>query len=167
MAYRGAWRPALTFLRDAIREQTRIRDYIDGEKVVHAFVAAYFSVVNHFIIHSEYELNKGYADLYLEPFTARFPGMGYGYVIELKYLKRRKTRDESLRAEKTREAVLQLRRYLADEGLRRRYPLVQHIGLAIVFHGWEMVACESVTEVPEANAMLKAPETSGAGGEDV
>ena len=37
---------------------------------------------------SEVELAKGYADLVLELFTARYPDIGYGYVIELKYRKR-------------------------------------------------------------------------------
>ncbi len=50
----------------------------------------------------------------------------------------------SVLAEKTREAVLQVRRYLADEGLHRRHPSVRHVGLGVVFHGWEMAACEPV-----------------------
>ena len=52
--------------------------------------------------------------------------------------------DESVVAEKMREAAGQVRRYLADEGLRRRHPTVRHVGLAVVFHGWEMAACEAV-----------------------
>ena len=144
MGYKGTWQPALDFLRDALVEQTGIRDYLDGEKVIHGFVAAHFSMVNHFLLHSEYELNKGYADLYLEPFVAQYSDMGYGYVLELKYLKRREPLDESLLAATRREAAQQVRGYLADQGLQRRYPSVQHIGLAVVFHGWEMVAYEAV-----------------------
>ena len=144
MAYEGAWRPALEHLRDAIRRQTGIRDYIDGEKVVHAFLAAHFSLLDVFLIHTEHELNKGYADLYLEPFAARYPGAAFGYVIEVKYLKRRESLDESVVAERMREAADQVRRYLADEDLHRRHPSVRHVGLAVVFHGWEMAACEAV-----------------------
>ena len=44
MAYEGAWQPVLDFLREALAEQTGIRDYIDGEKVVHGFVAAHLSM---------------------------------------------------------------------------------------------------------------------------
>ena len=150
MAYEGAWRPALEHLRDAVRRQTRIRDYVDGEKVVHAFLAAHFSLLDVFLIHTEHELNKGYADLYLEPFSARYPGVAFGYVIEVKYLKRRESPDESVVAEKLREAAGQVRGYLADEGLQRRHPSVPHVGLAVVFHGWEMVACEAVDADPEA-----------------
>ena len=82
MAYEGAWRPALDFLHTALAEQTGIRDYMDGEKVIHGFVAAHFSMVDQFLLHSEYELNKGYADLYLEPFMAQYADIGYGYVVE-------------------------------------------------------------------------------------
>ena len=144
MAYDGTWRPALDFLREALAEQTGIRDYMDGEKVVHGFVAAHFSMVDQFLLHSEYELNKGFADLYLEPFVAQYSDMRYGYVLELKYLKRSEALDESLVADKVQEAVLQLRGYLADPFLPRRYPSVQHLGLAMVFHGWELVAYEAV-----------------------
>ena len=144
MAYKGAWQPALEFLRDAIAEQTGIRDYIDGEKVAHAFMAAHFGMVGQFVIHSERELNKGYADLHLEPFLAAYPDVAYGYVIELKYLKRGESADEGVVSERLERARIQLRQYLGDEGLRRRQPTVRHIGLALVFHGWELVACDSV-----------------------
>ena len=144
MAYEGAWQPVLDFLREALAEQTGIRDYMDGEKVVHGFVAAHLSMIDQFLLHSEYELNKGFADLYLEPFVAQYSDMGYGYVLELKYLKRSEPLDESVVADKVQEAVLQLRSYLADPSLPRRYPSVQHLGLAMVFHGWELVAYEAV-----------------------
>ena len=144
MAYEGAWQPVLEFLRDALAEQTGIRDYMDGEKVIHGFVAAHLSMIDQFMLHSEHELNKGFADLYLEPFVAQYSDMRYGYVLELKYLKRSEALDEALVADKVQEAVLQLRSYLADPLLSRRYPSVQHLGLAMVFHGWELVAYEAV-----------------------
>ena len=144
MAFDGAWQPALDFLRTALAEQTGIRDYMDGEKVVHGFVAAYLSLVDQFLLHSEYELNKGYADLYLEPFVAQYPDVEYGYVLELKYVKRSEAVDDAVVAAKVQEAVDQLRSYLADPSLRSRYPSVQHIGLAVVLHGWELVAYEAV-----------------------
>ena len=146
MAFRGAWQPALDFLRDALAEQTGIRDYMDGEKVVHGFIAAHFSLYQYFLLHSEHELNQGYADIYLEPFVAHHPDMRWGYVLELKYLKRSESLSESTVAAKMREAVHQLRGYLADQALQRRYPSVRHVGLAIVFHGWELVAYEAVDD---------------------
>ena len=88
MAYRGAWRPVLEFLSDEIAGQTSIRDYIDGEKVIQGFVAAYLSATEHFVFHTERELGGGYADICLEPRLQRYAGMRQGYVIEFKYLKR-------------------------------------------------------------------------------
>ena len=144
MAYKGEWRLAVEYIATAMAEQTGIRDYIDGEKVVQAFLAAHFSVVGQFLIHSERELNKGYADLHLEPFVAQYPDIGYGYVMEVKYLKRSERVEESVVAETLRGAREQLADYLADEGLRRRAPSVRYVGLAVVFHGWELAACEAV-----------------------
>ncbi len=149
MAYDGAWQPVLDFLRDALAEQTGIRDYMDGEKVVHGFVAAHLSLSPYFLLHSEYELNKGYADLYLEPFVAQYSDMQFGYVLELKYLKRRESLDESVVADKVQEAAGQLRGYLADPFLLRRYRSVRHIGLAVVFHGWELVAYQAIDDAAE------------------
>ena len=143
MAYDGAWRPAVEFLSAAVARQTGIRDYIDGEKVVQAFFAAYLGLTNHFVLHAEPEMNKGYADLYLQPFAAGYPGIRYGYVIELKYLKRGEKLDELRAQEAGRAAVRQLRGYLADERLRRD-PSVRHVGLGVVFHGWKMVFCDAV-----------------------
>ena len=144
MAYEGAWRPALEHLREAVATQTGIRDYLDGEKVVHAFMAAHFGMVGYFVIHSERELNMGYADLHLEPFLAAYPNVAWGYVVELKYLKRSEAADEAAVTERLDRAKAQLRRYLADEGLRGFPPSVRHVGLALVFHGWELVASEAV-----------------------
>ena len=149
MAYDGAWQPVLDFLRDALAEQTGIRDYMDGEKVVHGFVAAHLSLSQYFLLHSEYELNKGYADLYLEPFVAQYPDMQFGYVLELKYLKRSESLDESVVADRIQEAVEQVRSYLVDPSLPRRYPSVRHIGLAMVFHGWELVAYQALDDATE------------------
>ena len=146
MAYDGAWQPVLDFLRDALAEQTGIRDYMDGEKVVHGFVAAHLSLSQYFLLHSEHELNKGYADLYLEPFVAQYSDMQFGYVLELKYVKRSESLGESVVADKVADAVVQLRGYLADPSLRRRYPSVRHIGLAVVFHGRELVSYQAVED---------------------
>ena len=146
MAYEGAWRPLVEYLSGAVARQTAIRDYIDGEKVVQAFFAVYLGLTDHFVLHSERELNKGYADLHLEPLLPRHPDMGYGYLIEFKYLKRAEKVDPARVADAGRQALEQLRGYLADERLRH-HPGVRHTGLALVFHGWELVWSEAVTLV--------------------
>ena len=144
MACRGAWRPVVEFLADAIARQSSIRDYIDGEKVICGFLAAYLSCTDHFVFQSERELGGGYADIRLEPHLQRYTEMRHGYVLELKYLARREEASEARVAQAARQAAAQLRRYLADGRLERQYPTVRFTGLALVFHGWELVHREAV-----------------------
>ena len=116
-------------------------------------MAAYLNITDYFVFHTEGELNKGYADICLEPLLARYPGIQSGYVIELKYLNR-DTGGESRVASTAREAEAQLKQYLADERLARQYPSVDFTGLVVVFHGWEMVHCDAVS--------LESPPGGGA-----
>ena len=145
MANEGAWEPVVAFLRDAIAAQTGVRDYMGGEKVIQGFLAAYLSVTDHFVFRSEAELGKGHADICLEPLVARYPHLRHGFLIELEYVKRSEERVETRVAAAMAEASAQLRRYLADARLARQYPAVRFIGLAVVFHGWEMAGCEPVS----------------------
>ena len=144
MANEGEWRPAFDFLGEAIAQQTGIRDYIAGEKVLQGFLAAYLSVTDYYVFRSEAELGKGHADISLEPLLARFPHLRVGYLIELKYLKRSEPAGEARVAAAVSEATAQLRRYLADERLARQFPGVRFVGLAVVFHGWELAYCDAM-----------------------
>ena len=79
----------------------------------------------------------------LAPLSARYPGMRNGFVIELKYVRR-----DAAEAEvpaNAAEAVAQLRRYLTDGRLARRYPDAVFRGVALVFRGWELAHAEEVT----------------------
>ncbi len=150
MATEGEWRPVLEFLSEAIAAQTAIRDYIGGEKVMApragalGFLAAYLSVADYYVFRSEAELGKGHADIALEPLVARYPQLRRGYLIELKYLARSAPADEAGVAAVAGAATAQLRRYLADERLAREFPGVRFTGLAVVFHGWELVFSAAV-----------------------
>ena len=114
------------------------------------FLAAYLSVTDYYVFRSEAELGKGHADISLEPLLARFPHLRVGYLIELKYLKRSERPQRGEPAAETAvvaaagAATAQLRRYLADERLARQFPGVRFIGLAVVFHGWELAHCDAV-----------------------
>ncbi len=143
MARDGAWRPAVEFLADALRRQTSVRDYVQGERLLQGFLAAYLGASSCFVFHTERELGKGYADMVVAPLTARYPTLRHGYVIELKYLKR--GRDGDALARSTLGAAKeQLRGYLAEERLARQHPSIRFTGLALVFRGWELVAAEAV-----------------------
>ena len=146
MALEGKWRPAVERLSAAVAEHTGIRDYLQGEKVVQGFLAAYLSASGYFVFHTEMELAKGYADIVLAPLSERYPGMQHGFVIELKCVRRDSQAGAQVR-EKATVAAAQLRRYLADEGLARRYPDVAFKGLALVFRGWELAHAEEVASV--------------------
>ena len=143
MALDGDWRPAVERLSRAVSEHTGVRDYMQGEKVLQGFLAAYLSASEYFVFHTEQELAKGYADIVLVPLAARYPGMRNGFVIELKYLGRDAGTESRVTATAA-EAVSQLRLYLADERLARQYPDVEFKGVALVFRGWELVHGEEV-----------------------
>ena len=146
MALEGDWRPAVERLCNAVSEHTGIRDFIQGEKVLQGFLAAYLGASEYFVFHTEQELAKGYADIVLEPLVARYPGMRYGFVIELKYLSRAREPEPRVTA-MADAAVAQLRGYLADRRLARQYPDVEFKGVALVFHGWELVHSEEVAAI--------------------
>ena len=52
-----------------------LRDLITGEKSIQAFLNVYLGLSNLYIIHAEKELNKGFADMVMESFIARYEGI--------------------------------------------------------------------------------------------
>ena len=119
--------------------------------MIQGFLAAYLSATEHFVFHTERELGDGYADICLEPHLQRYAGMRHGYVIELKYLKRseRFQRGEPASAARVaraaQEAAAQVRRCVTDQRLARQYPGVRFTGLAVVYHGWELVHADAAS----------------------
>ncbi|MDE0446295.1 MAG: AAA family ATPase [Spirochaetaceae bacterium] len=146
MALAGEWRAALERLSGTIAEHTAIRDYLQGEKVVQGFLAAYLSASGYFVFHTEMELAMGYADIVLVPRPERYPGMRHGFVIELKYVSRDPQAEAQVRT-KAAQAVAQLRRYLADGRLAQRCPDAEFKGVALVFRGWGLAHSEEVTAI--------------------
>ena len=143
MARDGSWRPAVEFLADALRRQTSVRDYVDGERLLQGFLAAYLGAAGCFVFQTEAELSKGFADMVLIPLTAKHPALQHGYVVEIKYL-RRDSHGAAGVQDAMERARRQLARYLADERLAQEHPAAAFTGLALVFRGWELAACEAV-----------------------
>ncbi|ETR67462.1 MAG: hypothetical protein OMM_11568 [Candidatus Magnetoglobus multicellularis str. Araruama] len=79
MGFRGNWKPFFQYLSEQIEKQTAIRDYLNGEKVIQGFLLAYLNVVDFYTTQSEAEMNKGYSDIYLEPFLGKYPDLSWSY----------------------------------------------------------------------------------------
>jgi len=138
MAYDGVWEPVFDFLATEVKNQTSVRDYLAGEKVIQGFLLAYLNLTDYFLPRTEMEMNKGFADIFLEPFWARFPDMGYGYVIELKYIKRGELTQDILE-KKIAEAREQLNKYAQDDHVVRAMSKGKLKKIVLVYHGWEMI----------------------------
>ncbi|MEM7131817.1 MAG: AAA family ATPase [Chloroflexota bacterium] len=143
MAYRGDWEPFFDFLADEIQKQTSVRDYLEGEKVIQGFLLAYLNVTQFYHIWSEKDMGNGFADLYMEPFLARYPDMQYGYLIELEYITRGKFDNDRL-MEKLKEAKKQLKQYGNDPRIQEMSAQVPIKKLILVYSGWELVHQEEV-----------------------
>lgn len=144
MAYDGKWEALFGYLAGELKKQTRIRDYLTGEKMIQGFFLAYLNLPGHYTVHSEYELNKGYADLYFEPFFIRFPDMPYSWLLELKYFSRTEY-DPNKIPDTVEQAKKQLLRYKGDDYLKQRMGSTDVRCLVIIFSGWEMVHAEEIS----------------------
>ena len=143
MAYKGEWEPVFRFLTDEVKRQTRIRDYLTGEKVIQTFLLAYLNVADYYLTRSEEEMGKGYADLYLEPFFAKYPDMNYTYLIEIKYIPRKEW-TVKLQEQHRDDARTQLQQYAGDDRVLRNSRGATLKCLVLVFSGWELTLAEEV-----------------------
>jgi hypothetical protein len=142
MAYRGDWRPFFDYLNEQIQQQASVRDHLHGEKVIQGFLIAYLNVTHNFLTWSEREMGGGFVDLYMEPFLARYPGVKYGYLIELEYISEtqfnKRGFDQALTKEKA-EAEGQLRQYAQDARIAQVAQQVTMKKLVLIYKGWELV----------------------------
>ncbi len=147
MAYDGQWRPLFDFLTERMRESMALRDLITGEKSIQAFLNVYLGLSDLYILHGEKELNKGYADVVMEPFLARYEGIKYAYLLEIKYIKPGKKphdpKSESFMRLKS-GAEAQLKNYGIDEKLSKKFENTRLIKVLLIFRGHEAVHIEKV-----------------------
>ncbi len=129
------------YLATQIKENTGIRDYISSEQTVKSMYLAYLSLTPYYVVKSEEELNKGFADILLKPLN---PYVEYVGLVEFKFIKREKNKPTSKAIDTlVKKAKKQLDDYEKDElvteftnrGLRLQK-------VVILFWGWEMVYCE-------------------------
>jgi hypothetical protein len=139
MAAKGEWLPLFNYITGRMKENISLRDLITGEKTVQAFLHVYLSLSDLFIVHSEKEMNKGYADLVMEPFLAKYESIGFSYLIELKYVKAGIKGDDPQINSIRESAEAQLKRYAMDEKFNKTVGKTTLIKILLIFSGHEAV----------------------------
>ena len=142
MAFEGDWKPLFGFIAEAIREQSRIREYIEGEAHIKGFLLAYLGMFRYFQLYPEYELNKGFADFFFKPSLSVPVLPPFTYLLEVKYAKA----DASEKEIRTLadEAKEQLLRYSNDELVADAKAQGGLKLITIVWRSWELVLMEEI-----------------------
>ena len=114
MAYKGEWENYFRYIADRL--------------------------THYYIARPEYESNKGYADIFLQPRLLQLPDMAYSYCIEVKYAKRDAA---DMEIEKlTVDAKTQLKQYAASEWILQDKGTTELKSIVLVFKGWKLVKVE-------------------------
>jgi len=141
MAYHGDWKAFFDYFSKRMEASTSIRDFFREEKVIQGFLLAYLGISDYFIVHSEKELNKGYADIVMEPYLAKYEGINYSFLLEIKYFP--KTKDIKTQADKIAQlkkiAENQLKQYAGDERFDKTIGKTTLTRLVLIFSGSQLV----------------------------
>ena len=141
MAFDGQWREALQYMADCYKNQSSVRDSIEGERNIQGFFLAYLNLNDYYLTAPEVEVQHGYCDFFLLPNLTHYKSE-HSYILEVKYLPKK---DFEARAEaQWAEAVEQIKGYAAAprvEVLRQGTRLHKII---MQFCGWELVRMEEV-----------------------
>ncbi|MDR0895790.1 MAG: ATP-binding protein [Prevotellaceae bacterium] len=142
MALRGEWQPLFDFIGQAYRDNTAVRDAIEGERNVQGFLKAYLSLTNYYLLMPELEMNYGFSDFVLLPNKTHFPDVAHSYLIEMKYAKAHATETE-MEAQRTAGRA-QLLQYREDRIAQRLAEGTQLHLILLQFKTWESLTCEEV-----------------------
>ncbi|KPA13093.1 hypothetical protein MHK_006694 [Candidatus Magnetomorum sp. HK-1] len=140
MANAGKWQPVFEFIDSEIQKQSSVRNFLEGERTIQMFLLAYLNISNYYITQTEQEMNKGYADLFLEPFMAKFPHMKFGYLIEMKHISKSKFNEKVLN-QAISDAKKQLQQYSDDAHLKQISAAYTLKKIVLVYKGWELMHC--------------------------
>ena len=139
MSFDGEWKPLLTRIATAYKENSSVRDSILGEHNLQGFFKAYLALNGLYLVEPEIELNYGYSDFLMLPDKARYPDIAHSYIMELKYVK--PTASDAEIEEKSKEADEQLKKYSQDKIVIRLCEGTQLHLLKLVFRGAELAVC--------------------------
>ena len=147
----GNWRKAIDAVSKSVDEYFKVRDAVEGERVVQTAMCSLLKVAHGpYIVDHEIEAKRGFADISFAPQLERYPDIGWAMLIELKYLKKEDDASPTVLAAIRAEAIGQLDRYAADHDIARAWGLessgghVKLVRLVIVFQGGDRVLCEAV-----------------------
>ncbi len=150
-ARRGDWRTPLETACGVVSRYWRVRDAVEGERVVQTALCSLLYVGHGpYIVRHERESAGGFVDIAFEPQLARWPEIGHAALVELKYLKASDDASPAALAKIRDAAVAQLARYAADHDLARAWNLKEQGGtvtlhrVVLVFHGGDVALCEEV-----------------------
>ncbi|MCP4136274.1 MAG: AAA family ATPase [bacterium] len=116
MARKGEWEDFFNYVTGKFYEACSIRDFTFHEEGIKLFLLAYLNLLPLFRVHSEPEMNKGYADIWLEKDTLTSEITKYSYIIELKYIKADELKKDSNAVDAAYgEAEKQILKYIQDK----------------------------------------------------
>lgn len=142
LAYDGHWKPLFESIAHAYRENSSVRDGMEGERNLQGFLKAYLALASYYLVAPELEMNYGYCDFFLLPDKQRYPDVEHSYIIELKYAARTATDAElTAQAEEGRRQLLQ---YSEDKIARQLASGTTLHRLLLQFRGWDIVKCEEI-----------------------
>ena len=143
MAYSREWESYFQYIATRLKEQSSIREFMEGEAHVKGFLLSYMGMNSYYITMPEYEMNKGFSDFYLIPNLPQLPDMPYSYAIEVKYCPRNAKDAE---VEKLLEdAGIQLAQYVACPKVQEKKGTTEIIAIALVFRGWDLVKFKQIS----------------------
>jgi len=127
------------YLAQEIKRNTGLRDYIQNEQTIKAMFLAYLSLTQYFVVKSELELNKGFADITLKPLN---PYVEYFALTEFKFYHKKNEKKDTIKT-LVSEAKEQLDKYEKDE-------LVQNfikdgkklVKVVLIFRDYELVGVQ-------------------------
>ena len=142
LAYDGQWKPFFESIALAYRENSSVRDAMEGVRNLQGFLKAYLALASYYLVEPELEMNYGYCDFFLLPDKKRYPDIGHSYILELKYAGRTTTDTElETQAEEGRRQLLQ---YSKDKiALQLAQDTTLHL-ILLQFRGWDLVKCEEI-----------------------
>ena len=147
----GRWGKAIDAVSKSVDEYFKVRDAIEGERVVQTAMCSLLKVAHGpYIVDHEIEAGRGFADISLAPQLERYPNIAWAMLIELKYLKKEDDASPASLAAIRAEAIAQLDRYATDHDIARVWGLessgghVKLVRLVIVFQGGDRVLCDAV-----------------------